>query len=206
MLTEDNMPKELSGRFFYLAEGDLSEGTSEASLLRPIYAEDITVSEPEAADMDKAAALWDKGVEALEAARPLVQDHYRNEFERERSLAAYLQTVFRAVSNGNHFFALRREFRMLMEIKTLAGQDRERALELVSRMEDIVRADLVNARRGLEFARRDPRLDLAVRLDLDYAPLAAIIEAKINYAETEVLRRLADARNSLTKANRAVSY
>jgi len=71
------LPRELFGRFFYLAENDLSEGTAEASLLRPIYASDIRASEAEIADMDKAVKLWDRGVAVLESALEAIEGPYK---------------------------------------------------------------------------------------------------------------------------------
>ncbi len=41
-----------------------------------------------------------------------------------------------------------------------------------------------NARAALPFIRRVPGLDFAVRLDLDYRPLAEIVAAKIRFTET----------------------
>jgi Flp pilus assembly protein TadD len=61
-------------------------------------------------------------------------------------------------------------------------------------MERIAASDLANAKQGLEIARRDPRLDLAVRLDLDDPSLVSILEAKIRYAETIVPRQFTAAR------------
>lgn len=199
MLIEENMPPGLSGRFFYLAEEDLSEGTSQASKLRPVYASNIAVSPAEMADMDKAAALWDRGVKRLEAARSKIDDPYLREFERELDLASYLRTVFRAISGANHFFSRKAEFQKLAAAPGLSAEGRRRALELLDDMEKIVKADLENARRGLAVARREPRLDLAVRLDLDYQPLWRIIESKIEYAENAVPAQFEAARVSLSK-------
>ena len=53
-------------------------------------------------------------------------------------------------------------------------------------MRKIVEADLINARQALPIVRRNPSLDLAVRMDMDYPPLAKIIEAKIGYAEGQL--------------------
>ena len=77
------------------------------------------------------------------------------------------------------------------------GSVRAEALALLDEMEKILESDLVNARRGLEIAKRDPRLDLAVRLDLDYRPLAEIIAAKIQYGETVVRAQIAAERKKL---------
>lgn len=194
MLEEIDMPRALFGRFFYLAENDLSGGTSEASMLRPAYASDVMVSPAAMADMDKASALWDKGVEKLAAARLRTTEVFRPELERELSLSAYLGTAFRAVSNANHFFSLRAEYLGLLKDGELTATARTRALTLLSEMGAIVEADLDNARRGLDCARRDPRLDLAVRLDLDYLPLMRIIEAKIAYEEGVAKAQLSAAR------------
>ena len=194
MLKEEDLPKELFGRLFYLAENDLSDGTSQASMLRPIYTPDIRISPAEMADMDKAVELWDRGVAVLESGLRLVEEPYGREYERELDMAAYLQTAFRAVAFANHFFSLRAEYQSLMEKAVSLKDARGRAIRLINEMERIVKADLVNARRGLAVARRDPRLDLAVRLDLDYPPLDRIIEAKIRYAEGSVFGQLAAAR------------
>ena len=64
-------------------------------------------------------------------------------------------------------------------------------------MESIVREDLAAARAGLEIARRDPRLDLSIRLDLDDEPLDRIIAAKIAYTEGPVRAQFAAARARL---------
>jgi hypothetical protein len=111
-------------------------------------------------------------------------------------MAAYLQTAFRAIAFANQFFSLRAEYQGL--IKNVAGSKDARGsiLRLIDGMERIVKSDLVNARRGLAIARRDPRLDLAVRLDLDYPPLDKIIEAKIRYTEDTILKQLGAARRS----------
>lgn len=198
MLEEAGLPPELFGRFFYLAENDLSEGTIEAALLRPIYAADIRVSAAEMADMDKAVALWDRGVERLAAARTQAAGTFRPEIEREFTLCAYLGTAFRAICFGNHFFSLRAEYSDLLKDGRLSAAAKAKARGLLAEMEKIVQADLDNARKGLAYARQDPRLDLAVRLDLDYQPLARIIEAKIAYAEGSVREQFAVARSRLS--------
>ena len=169
MLSEEGLPKELFGRFFYLAENDLTEGTSQAAMLRPIYSPDINASPAEMADMDKALALWEQGVQVMKSAE--VAEPYKKEFQRELDMAAYLQACFRAVVYGNRFFALKRQ---------------DRTPETLAEMRKIVEADLINARQALPIVRRNPSLDLAVRMDMDYPPLAKIIEAKIGYAENEL--------------------
>jgi hypothetical protein len=196
MLNEKNLPKEFFGRLFYLAENDLSEGTSQASTLRPIYTSDIRISPAEMADMDKAAELWDRGVAVLESALGLAEAPYRKEYGRELNMAAYLQTAFRAIAFANHFFTLRADYQGL--IKNAAGSKdaRGQMIRLINEMERIVKSDLDNARRGLAIARRDPRLDLAVRLDLDYPALDKIIEAKIRYTEGTILKQLEAARQA----------
>ena len=166
MLDEKDLPPELFGRFFYLAENDLTEGTSQAAMLRPIYSPDINASPAEMADMDKALALWEQGVRVLKSAK--VSEPYRKEYQRELDMAAYLQACFRAVVCGNRFFALKRQ---------------PRTPETLAEMRTIVEADLINARQALPIVRRNPSLDLAVRMDMDYPPLAKILEAKIRYAE-----------------------
>lgn len=196
MLKEENLPQEFFGRLFYLAENDLSEGTSQASMLRPIYTSDIRISPAEMADMDKAIELWDRGVAVLESRLGLVEAPYRKEYERELDMAAYLQTAFRAVAHANHFFSLRAEYLGLIKNAAGSKDGRGSILRLIDGMERIVKSDLVNARRGLAIARRDPRLDLAVRLDLDYPPLDKIIEAKIRYTEDTILKQLGAARRS----------
>ncbi len=194
MLKEDQMPRELSGRFFYLAETDLSEGTSEALRLRPIYAADVKASPAETADMEKAAMLWDGGVAKLSSALSVVQAPYRSELGRELDMAAYLGTAFRAVVDSDRFFGLRRRFEELLKASPKTEASRREAPAVLDEMERIAASDLANARRGLAIAKRDPRLDLAVRLDLDYPSLTSIIEAKIRYAETAVRRQFAEAR------------
>jgi hypothetical protein len=169
MLDEKDLPPELFGRFFYLAEGDLTEGTSEASMLRPIYSPDINASPAESADMDKALALWEQGVQVMKSAE--VAEPYRKEYQRELDMAAYLQACFRAVVYGSRFFALKRQ---------------DRTTEVLAEMRKIIEADLINARQALPIVRRNPSLDLAVRMDMDYPPLAKIIEAKIEYAERQL--------------------
>ncbi len=183
MLSEENMPEEFFGRFFYLAENDLSQGTSEATTLRPIYAPSVAVSTPEMADMDTAVALWEQGVQTLRRARDQVAAPYRREYRRELDMAAYLQAAFRSIANANRFFALRAQYRKLTESSRLTAADRETAVQRLDDMAEVAKAELVNARRALPIVRRDPRLDLAVRLDLDFPPLAKIIEAKIKYTE-----------------------
>jgi len=180
MLSEADMPRELFGRFFYLAENDLSDGSSQALVLRPIYAGDVRVSPAEMADMDRAVALWEQGVQALKSARGRVTEPYEKEYRRELDMAAYLQACFRCVANCNRFFALRAEY---VELMKHPAANRDRALEVLTGMEKLARAELVNARQALPIVRRDPRLDLAVRLDLDYPPLVKILEAKIRYTE-----------------------
>jgi len=118
------------------------------------------------------------------------------EYDRELNIALYLQTAFRAVASANHFFALRSEYQRLIKDPVRPTAARSRAVRLIDEMESIVKADLANARRGLAVARRDPRLDLAVRLDLDYFPLDKIIEAKIRYTEDTILKQLGAARRS----------
>jgi hypothetical protein len=194
MMNEDQMPRELFGRFFYLAETDLSEGTSEASRLRPIYAADVQSTPAETADMEKAAALWEGGVSKLSAALDLVRAPYRNELNRELDLSAYLGTAFRAVADSDRFFARRRRFEEIRKSAAKTDASRREALALLDEMERIAASDLANAKQGLEIARRDPRLDLAVRLDLDDPSLVSILEAKIRYAETIVPRQFTAAR------------
>ncbi len=175
MLSDEGMPEALFGRFFYLAEGDLSDGTSEAMKLRPIYTPDIDASSAQIADMDLAVELWEQGVGEMKSARNQARAPYEVECQRELDMGEYLLTMFRAVSYGNHFFALRRKYR--------SETDRQKALGLLDDIERIVRDDLVNARRALIVARRDPRLDLSVRLDLGYPTLVSMIEAKIDFAD-----------------------
>lgn len=193
MLAEENLPEKLFGRFFYLAEADLSEGTGEALKLRPIYTPDIEISAVEMADMDRAVALWERGVRAIESAREHFAPPDKFEFERELDLASYLLTLFRATANANHFFTLRRDYNLLAKDPASAAANRARATTLLREMEKIAAADLENARQALPIARRDPRLDLAVRLDLDYPTLVEMIEAKIQYMETEVRRQFTSA-------------
>jgi hypothetical protein len=61
-------------------------------------------------------------------------------------------------------------------------------------MESMVREDRTDARAALQIVRRDPRLDLSIRLDLDFEPLDQIIAAKIVYAEGPVRAQFAAAR------------
>lgn len=166
VLRNENMPDEMLGRFFYLAENDLSEGSSCASMLRPIYTEDWNESPAGMADMEKALALWEEGVRVLRSAE--VTDPYRREYQRELDMAAYLEACFRSVVHMNQFFALRRQ---------------EMTPDVRSEMRRIVEAELVNARRALPIVRRNPSLDLAVRMDMDYPPLVKVIEAKIKVTE-----------------------
>ncbi len=186
-LEETNLPSALFGRLFYLAENDVSGGASSASLVRPVYAPDIQISPAEAADHDRATALWEKGVETLRLAERDVPAWRAAEYARERDLAEYFLTMVRAVGHGNRFFALRREFAALMKDRAPAEAARGRALELLDGLRLIVEADLRNARAALPFIRRLPGLDFAVRLDLDYRPLAEIVASKIRYTETEIL-------------------
>jgi hypothetical protein len=193
MLTEENLPEKLFGRFFYLAEADLSEGTGEALRVRPIYTPDIEISAVEMADMDRAVALWENGVKAMESVRESVAAPYKYEFLRELDFASYLLTLFRATANANHFFTLRREFNLLTKEPSITPELRNRATALLKEMEKIVASDLENARQALPIARRDPRLDLAVRLDLDYPTLVEMIEAKIEFQEKVFPRQFAAA-------------
>jgi hypothetical protein len=109
-------------------------------------------------------------------------------------MAAYLGTAFRAVVDSDRFFGLRRRFEELLKASPKTEVSRREAPAVLDEMERIAASDLANARRGLAIAKRDPRLDLAVRLDLDYPSLTSIIEAKIRYAETVVRRQFAEAR------------
>jgi hypothetical protein len=199
MLREENMPAKLFGRFFYLAEEDLSEGTGQALKVRPIYTPDIEVSPAEMADMDKAVELWEQGVRTIESARGSVTAPHAGEFQKEADLGAYLLTIFRAIANGNHFFSLRKEYLELAKAGPIPAAKRGRAAELLREMEKIASADVVNAWQALAIARRDPRLDLAVRLDLDYPPLTEMIEAKIEFQRAEAKRQFADALAALEK-------
>ncbi len=193
MLAEENLPQKLFGRFFYLAEADLSEGTGEALKSRPIYTPDIEISAVEMADMNQAVALWENGVKAMESVRDFVGVPHRHEFQRELDMASYMLTLFRATANANHFFSLRREFNALTTDAVVTASNHARAAALLKEMERIAAADLENARQALPIARRDPRLDLAVRLDLDYPTLVEMIDAKIQYMEAEVRRQFASA-------------
>ena len=183
MFSVDGMPEELHGRFFYLAENEASDGSSEATKLRPIYTEDINASPAEMADMEKALGLWEQGIHTLKSVHGKVPEAHRLEYRRETDVAAYLQSCFRSVVNGNRFFALRRQYRELTKDQASIKANRDRAAELLARMQSIVEAELINARHGLITARRQPCLDLAVRLDMDYPPLTRIIEAKIVFTE-----------------------
>lgn len=195
MLSNDGMPEELHGRFFYLAEGEASDGSSEATKLRPIYTADINASPAEMADMDKALGLWEQGMFIMRGVRDKEPQAHLKEYQRELDMAAYLQSCFRSVVNGNRFFALRRQYR-----ETAADpQNRQRATELLDRMQVIIEAELINARQGLIIARREPSLDLAVRLDMDYPPLTKIIEAKIAFTEKVLNEQLPAERTSLTR-------
>jgi hypothetical protein len=86
----------------------------------------------------------------------------------------------------------------------LARGDRDRAAALLRDMEKIAAADLENARRAVVVARCDPRLDLSVRLDLDYLPLMEMIEAKILFQETEAKRQFAAALAALGNSAPAI--
>jgi hypothetical protein len=197
MLAEENLPEKLFGRFFYLAEADLSEGTGEALMVRPIYTPDIEISAVEMDDMDRAVELWEKGVNAMESVRDHVAAPYKYEFERELDMATYMLTLIRATANANHFFSLRREFNLLVKDPASAAMNRGRAATLLKEMEKIAAVDLENARQALPIARREPRLDLAVRLDLDYPTLVEMIGAKIVFQEKEFPRQLAVALKNL---------
>jgi hypothetical protein len=197
MLKEENLPLELSGRFFYLAEMDLSEGTGEALKLRPAYAPDIVISPAEIADMDRAVVLWEKGVKTLESARKGVGRPYAMEFQKELNLGAYFLTLFRSVSHANHFFDLRKTYLEMTKVPVTARSDRAKVFTLLRKMEQIAQIDLRNAREALRMARRDPRPDLAVRLDLDYAPIVQMIQARIRFQKVEARRQFAAARAML---------
>ncbi|OGD21641.1 MAG: hypothetical protein A2W03_17015 [Candidatus Aminicenantes bacterium RBG_16_63_16] len=197
MLNEENMPEKLFGRFFYLAEEDLSEGTGQALKLRPIYTENIKISPAEIADMDKAVKLWEEGVAAIESARAKVPAPYLEEFQKEADLGAYLLTVFRAIAAGNHFFTLRAEYAGLTKGPEISEGDRARAAAALREMEKTAAADTENARQALAIARRDPRLDFSIRLDLDYPPLTEMIEARIRFQENEAKSQFAAARLAL---------
>lgn len=186
-LEESDLPPELSGRLFYLAENDASGSPSSASLLRPVYAPDIKVSPAESADHDRGTALWEKGVETLRLAERDVPAWRAAEFARERDLAEYFLTMLKAIGFGNRFFGLRREYAALASNPAATGADGTRALEILEAMREIVAADLENARSALPHIRRVPGLDFAVRLDLDYRPLDKIVAAKIRFTETEIL-------------------
>ncbi len=192
MLTEEGMPEELHGRFFYLAEGDLTEGTSEATKLRPIYTADINESPAQMDDMDKALALWEQGVQTMKAAREDVPEARMTEYQREIDMAAYLQSCFRSVVNGNRFFTLRRQYRELTRDAASINANRTQALDALDKMSAIIEAEQVNARQSLIIARRMPCLDLSVRLDMDYPPLTKIIEAKLKYTEKAVKEQFAE--------------
>jgi hypothetical protein len=200
MLREENMPEKLSGRFFYLAEEDLSEGTGQALKLRPIYTPDITISAAEIADMDKAVGLWEKGVAAMESVKGRVAAPYEAEFQKEADLGAYLLTVFRAIADANHFFTLRKEYLELTKSQPLTADRGARAGAVIQEMQKIAQADVVNAYQALSIARRDPRLDLSIRLDLDYPPLTEMLEAKLQFQRTEAKRQLAAALADLEKS------
>ncbi len=197
MLEDKNLPEKLFGRFFYLAEEDMSSGTGQALKLRPAYTEDIKVSPAEIADMDRAVALWERGVAAVEAARARVEAPYAAEFQKEADLAAYLLTEFRAIAAGNHFFTARREYLEIGKGTEISDAGRARAVALLQEMQKFAAADLENARQALAIARRDPRFDLSVRLDLDYAPLVEMLEARIGFQETEGRRQLESALEAL---------
>lgn len=199
MLKDENLPEKLSGRFFYLAEEDLSSGTGQALKLRPIYTEDIRISPAEIADMDKAVGLWEQGVAAIESVRGQVGAPYAAEYQKEADLGAYMLTMFRSIAAGNRFFSLRKEYRELTKEPEISDEERARAVSLLREMGGIAAADVENARQALVLARRDPRLDLSIRLDLDYPPLADMIEARIGFQETEAKRQLASALQDLEK-------
>ncbi len=184
----DEMPAALFGRLFYLAEGDVSEGTSEASMVRPVFASEIKTSEAERADMRRAVASWEQGLRSLRAAEALVPGYRMGEYRRERDLAEYFLTMLKAIADGNEFFALRAEWKDL-RAGAASPERAARERDLLGRMETVVRRDLENARASLPFIRRQPGLDFSVRLDLDYRPLAEIVEAKIAYTEDVVLKR-----------------
>ena len=105
--------------------------------------------------------------------------------------------MFRAVAAGNHFFTLRREYAELTKGPGISEVNRLRAASALGDMEKIAATDLENARQALAIARRDPRLDLSIRLDLDYRPLTEMLEARIRFQETEGKRQLAAARPAL---------
>ena len=199
MLYEEDMPEEFLGRHFYLAENDLSEGTLQAMMLRPIYASNIAISAAEMADMDKAVTLWERGVQEMQSVRGNVEAPYLSEYRRELDMAQYIRALFRSIANANHFFALRAQYRELTKDPHGAAANRDAAIQALDEMAQIAKAELINARRALLIARRDPRLDLAVRLDLDYPPLVKIIEAKIKYVEKLVREQIpAERRRSST--------
>ncbi len=199
MLSDEGMPKELTGRFFYLAEGDLYQGTSEATKLRPIYTEDVNASSAEMADMEKALGLWEQGIQTLKSVHDKVPECHRHEYQREMDMSAYMQSCFRSVVNCDRFFALRRQYRELTKDQASIKANRDRAIELLDRMKAIIEAEVVNARQGLIIARRQPSLDLAVRLDMDYPPLTHIIEAKIAFTEKVLQNQFPAERERLTE-------
>jgi len=192
MLKDSNMPRDLYGRFFYLAEADASNECAEAVTLRPIYASDIRESPAGMKDMEQALLLWEKGVDIMRSAREHIDEAHLKEFKRELDLAEYLLCAFRCIVNCNEFFRLRAEY----EDHVKSGR-KDAASETLALMESIARAELRNARRALLIARRDPRLDLAVRLDMDYPPLVKIIEAKITRTEKTIHEEIPHARGLL---------
>jgi hypothetical protein len=171
MLAEENLPEKLFGRFFYLAEADLSEGTGEALKVRPIYTPDIEISAVEMADMDRAVELWESGVKAMQSVRVGVASAYKSEFERELDMATYMLTLLRATANANHFFSLRREFHLLTKEPTSAGRNSTRAAALLKEMEKVAAADLENARQALPAATRGSTWPSAWTWTIPHSPI-----------------------------------
>jgi len=196
MLIEEKLPQELFGRLLYLAETDEFGDASNASVLQPVYIPDINLSSAEIADMDRAVLLWEEGVRRFKSVQDLVTAVRAPEFQKELNLASYLLHVFRTIANANHFFSLRREYFILAKSSRVPGSS-AKAVTLLREMERIADAELHNAEQALVIVEQDPRFDLAVRLDIDYASLVDMIKAKIRYQKTEVKQQFADAFASL---------
>ncbi len=130
------------------------------------------------------AKLWDKGVEALAAAKKDVPQKCKRRFRQEWTLAMHLANTWHSTANVEEFLRLRN---VILNhsgyYAARSGYVRENIRDL-ERMKKIAENELKIAKEELKLIKGVDFLDLSLRLDMGTASLESIMRAKVEQVST----------------------
>ena len=135
-------------------------------------------------ELQTMAQLWEKGIQQLRRAQPLLPPSCRPRFKNELILAQHLAYTWRSGANVEEFLRLRDtvlQFSCGYDLR--AGHLRENLRDL-DRMTEIAQQEIKIARQELTLVKGVEFLDLSLRLDMSTASLEEILRAKIAQVQT----------------------